>query len=182
MICNSLSTCISVIILCKLTQLWSAEFTNAAWTFVSQSRSTLGSSTLCCPTEKMSALKWVAPLSLHLQSQLHVACLLPPHSQYHYITELLCKMGWVKPMGSYRHRFSFSAHRKLSLSIQNKNIERTQVEMAERMSTDSNTLRHPKKSCFKVLQIPPLAVSSTPHSHSVIWKTAHSYLKKPLTL
>lgn len=119
-----------------------------------------------------------------LTSPVPTSCrmLLPPHSQYHYITELLCKMGWVKPMGSYRHRFSFSAHRKLSLSIQNKNIERTQVEMAERMSTDSNTLRHPKKSCFKVLQIPPLAVSSTPHSHSVIWKTAHSYLQKPLTL
>lgn len=89
-----------------------------------------------------------------------------------HTTELLCKTGWAKPMDSYRCRISVSAHRKISLSIQNQNRRGPQIEIAERVNTDSITLPpsqeiHVLRFSKHLLFLFPLP-ASTPRPHTPI--------------
>lgn len=103
----------------------------------------LGSSALCYPTENLCFKMGGTPafISLVLTSFHHI----PSSSLFTtpLTTELLCETGWAKCMGSYRLRCSFSACEELSIPIRNQNIGRTQVEMADRINTDSNTCSIP---------------------------------------
>lgn len=91
-----------VIILCNLKQLWSTEFTKKA-SGLCHNLVQLWAPLPFATWQKISAIKWMAPLLLYFQSLLlPITCLVPPCSRYHYNPELLCKTAWAKPMGPCR--------------------------------------------------------------------------------